>query len=128
MTAWEHRRTDPDDLTAREREVVTLICDGKRLKQIGELIGIRYETVRRHLQSAYRKLGVHSQVALVRRLRGPEAPPDATADTLPAPVTPTPLERALTAARELVAALEEMQLVGKEIAPCRADALCGSSS
>lgn len=61
---------DPDlekinSLTPREREVITLLSEGLRNKQIGERLFISETTVRHHLSSVFAKLGVSSRFELV---------------------------------------------------------------
>jgi DNA-binding NarL/FixJ family response regulator len=56
-------------LTPREHEVVMLVAEGLTNKQIAERLWISPGTVRRHLQNAFAKLGVHTRTAAVARLR-----------------------------------------------------------
>jgi len=69
-----HRRStnriDPEtakitSLTAREKEVVTLIGEGRRNKEIGEKLFISEKTVRHYLTSIYGKLGVKDRLELI---------------------------------------------------------------
>jgi len=53
-------------LTAREREVVCLIAEGKSNKNIAHLLDISTKTVESHRSAAMRKLNVHSTAQLVR--------------------------------------------------------------
>jgi len=53
-------------LTAREREVVTLIGDGLTNRAIASRLGISEKTVERHRTSLMAKLDVHTVVELVR--------------------------------------------------------------
>lgn len=53
-----------EPLTSRERQVAAAIARGLRNKQIAEELGIRPETVKRHLSTIYGKLAVHGRVAL----------------------------------------------------------------
>lgn len=52
-------------LTEREREVIALICEGLKNKQIGDRLSISETTVRHHLTSIFAKLGVDSRLELV---------------------------------------------------------------
>jgi len=52
-------------LTAREREVVALIVDGKTNDQIGSSLGISTKTVGHHCQRAMEKLDIHTRAGLV---------------------------------------------------------------
>ena len=53
------------ELTAREREVLQALVSGARSSQIGTDLGISERTVKAHLASIYRKLGVESRAAAV---------------------------------------------------------------
>lgn len=52
-------------LTAREREVLGLLCSGLSRPEIGERLFLSTNTVRTHVQNLMIKLGVHSSVAAV---------------------------------------------------------------
>ena len=56
-------------LTAREREVLALVEEGRTNAEIARLLWISRETVRKHLENVYDKLGVHSRTAAVAALR-----------------------------------------------------------
>ena len=58
-------------LTSRERQIVIQLLDGSRTTLIAEEFRISVNTVRNHLKSIFRKLGVNSQAQLVRVLRRP---------------------------------------------------------
>ena len=53
-------------LSAREKEVLYLLVQGKAISEITDSLHISYATVRNHLQSILRKLGVHSQREAVK--------------------------------------------------------------
>jgi DNA-binding NarL/FixJ family response regulator len=53
-------------LTARERDVVRLIAEGKSNKNIAYLLDISVKTVETHRSASMRKLNVHSTAQLVR--------------------------------------------------------------
>ncbi len=55
-------------LSRREREILEMIARGQGTAATGARLGISVSTVRNHLKSIYRKVGVTSQVALVRKL------------------------------------------------------------
>ncbi|WP_158602826.1 helix-turn-helix transcriptional regulator [Jiangella rhizosphaerae] len=55
-------------LTPREREVAELAATGRTNREIAEQLFLSAETVKKHLQSAMRKLEVPSRAALGRRL------------------------------------------------------------
>jgi DNA-binding NarL/FixJ family response regulator len=52
-------------LTPREREVIALVSEGLKNKQIGERLFISETTVTHHLSSIYSKLGVSDRLELV---------------------------------------------------------------
>ncbi len=65
------RRSDADSppsdpLTAREREIVQLLAEGKNNKQIAGLLGITPKTVETHRATVMRKIDAHSVVDIVR--------------------------------------------------------------
>lgn len=62
---------DLDLLSRRERDVVIQLLQGHRVVSIAELLDVSEHTVRNHLKSIFRKLGVHSQAELVDRLHRP---------------------------------------------------------
>ncbi|PYS14143.1 MAG: DNA-binding response regulator [Acidobacteria bacterium] len=53
------------ELTVREREVIALVAEGMRNKQIGERLFISEKTVRHYLTSVFDKLGVADRLALM---------------------------------------------------------------
>lgn len=52
-------------LTLREIEVVDLLTRGYTMPQTGERLFISHDTVRSHVKSIYKKLGVHSKGELI---------------------------------------------------------------
>lgn len=58
--------TAAEMLTGREHEVLGLVADGLTNAQIADRLWISAGTVRRHLENAYAKLGVHTRIAAVR--------------------------------------------------------------
>jgi DNA-binding NarL/FixJ family response regulator len=53
-------------LSAREREVLQLIAEGKNMKEIGGLLGISARTAETHRARIMDKLGIHDVPGLVR--------------------------------------------------------------
>jgi PAS domain S-box-containing protein len=53
------------DLTPREREVLTLVCQGKSDPEIATELKLARNTVRNHVASLYQKLGVNRRSALI---------------------------------------------------------------
>ena len=64
---WVAIRTD------REREVLTLVADGHANKAIAQRLGISEKTVKKHLTSVFRSIGVddRTQAALWATEHGP---------------------------------------------------------
>ena len=60
--------TEP--LTPREREVLDLLAEGRRYREISERLGISVETVRTHVRHIYEKLHVHSRTEAVMKSFG----------------------------------------------------------
>jgi len=48
-------------ITARERQILELIAKGKANKEIGAVLGIAEDTVKRHVSNVLQKLGVHDR-------------------------------------------------------------------
>lgn len=58
------RRVDP--LTARERQVLQLIAEGKSTKDLASLLGISIKTAESHRTRLMHKLDIHETASLVR--------------------------------------------------------------
>jgi DNA-binding NarL/FixJ family response regulator len=58
---------DAPRLTKREQEVLSLLAEGRRQKQVGLELSISSKTVGTHIQNLIRKFGVHSRAELVAR-------------------------------------------------------------
>ena len=54
-------------LSPREREIVRMWLSGVAPTEVARSLHISIHTVRNHLRAVYRKLGVHSQLDLLRR-------------------------------------------------------------
>jgi len=64
----ESPETDPMELlTAREQQIVRLICFGQVNKQIAHRLSISEYTVKTYLKQIFMKLNVHSRAAMVYR-------------------------------------------------------------
>ena len=53
-----------DQLTPREKQIVSLIVSGKRNKQIASALGVTTGTINVHVNNILAKAGVHSRTAL----------------------------------------------------------------
>ena len=56
-----------EPLTPREHEVLSLVADGLRNREIAERLGITEHTVKFHLAAVFGKLGAASRTDAVRR-------------------------------------------------------------
>jgi DNA-binding NarL/FixJ family response regulator len=56
----------PDPLTARERQVLQLIGEGKSTKDVASLLGVSTKTAESHRARLMRKLDIHETASLVR--------------------------------------------------------------
>jgi DNA-binding CsgD family transcriptional regulator len=65
---------ESDRLTPREREILELVAGGRTNGEVAKLLWISPATVRKHLENAYDKLGVHTRTGAVAALRAPMAP------------------------------------------------------
>lgn len=59
------------NLSAREKEVIQLLLQGKSNKLIARALGISEHTVEFHLKNTYAKFEVNSRLELVLKLRNP---------------------------------------------------------
>jgi DNA-binding NarL/FixJ family response regulator len=55
----------PAGLTAREAEIVGLLARGLQTKQLAHALHVSVKTADRHIQNAYRKMGVSSRAAAI---------------------------------------------------------------
>jgi len=56
-------------LSAREGDIGAALLRGESVTKVARTLGLSVHTVRNHVKSMYRKLGVHSQLELVARLQ-----------------------------------------------------------
>lgn len=71
----------PSTLTTTERRVLQLVATGRSNAEIAADLYVSVATVRKHLENAYRKLGVHSRMAAVVAVGG--SPRERTEDLQP---------------------------------------------
>ena len=64
--APEETRASTGTITAREREIVQLLAEGKSNKKISSMLGISVKTVEAHRAAIMRKIGAKSVVDIVR--------------------------------------------------------------
>lgn len=53
------------NLTQREKEILILLKEGKSNPEIAKTLSISIHTVKAHIESIYRKFGVHNKVQAV---------------------------------------------------------------
>jgi DNA-binding CsgD family transcriptional regulator len=58
-------RPEATVLTPRELEIIANVAEGRTNGEVASLLGISAETVRKHLEHVYEKLGVHTRTAAV---------------------------------------------------------------
>jgi DNA-binding CsgD family transcriptional regulator len=57
-------------LTPREAEILERVAEGRSNTEVAQLLWLSPDTVRKHLENAYEKLGVHTRTAAVAALYG----------------------------------------------------------
>ena len=57
-------------VSKREQEIIELIIDGKKDKEIADILFIAYHTVKNHKYRIYKKLGVKSKFELLNLILG----------------------------------------------------------
>lgn len=60
-----------ETLTKREAEIARAYADGQNYRLIADQLCIAPSTVRKHISTIYRKLGVKTKIELLRRLEPP---------------------------------------------------------
>ena len=74
MVEFFHQRGAEDQstehLTKRETEILELLSKGYHNKEIGDMLGIGFDTVRSHLRNIYEKLHVNSRAEAVMKYFG----------------------------------------------------------
>ena len=59
------RRAGQAALTSRELQVLELLAEGKRTKEIAATLGVTVDTANAHIKNIYSKFGVHGRAAVV---------------------------------------------------------------
>jgi len=65
---------EAEGLSSREREVLDYLAQGFLIKEIGEKLGIGFDTVRTYVRRIYEKLHVHSRAQAVAKFLHASAP------------------------------------------------------
>lgn len=70
LTAIRERfdRHQDDSLTEREAEILGWVARGKTNREIASILYVSPHTIRKHLEHAYEKLGVHTRTAAIARM------------------------------------------------------------
>lgn len=63
--SWKSTSLSELHITKREREILTLICDGKSAQEIAMILGCSVHTVRTHIESLKDTFSVYKDTALV---------------------------------------------------------------
>ena len=67
VDAYLHKGDAPEEpLTARERQILQLVAEGKTTKAIAGLLGISFKTAESHRNRIMKKLDIHDVASLVR--------------------------------------------------------------
>lgn len=69
---FQTRRTSPEikKLSNREQEILNLLSEGYRYKEIADNLFISAETVRTHIRNTYQKLQVSSRMEAINKIYG----------------------------------------------------------
>jgi DNA-binding CsgD family transcriptional regulator len=65
-------KAQPKPITAREKQVIDLVCDGHSNAAIAQLLDISVDTAKRHLYHIFEKVGCESRLQLAMRYRNRE--------------------------------------------------------
>ncbi len=71
VRAWRQSRqpskpaVELNVLTDREREILALICEGRSDAEMSKMLGLSQNTIRNHVASLYRKIGVNRRSAAI---------------------------------------------------------------
>ena len=64
---WSAKPLERLGLTPRQAEVLLWVAQGKTNKEIGSILGISADTVHKHLEQVFAKLGVETRTAAALR-------------------------------------------------------------
>lgn len=67
LTAGQQRA--PIKFTPQQKKVMLLLADGKSYREIAEDMGIKFSTVRSHMELIYKKLDVPNEAEAIRRIK-----------------------------------------------------------
>lgn len=61
-----HQGDSPDSLTARQREILQMIAEGKTTKQMALILGVSVKTIESHRAQLMKRLGLQDVASLVK--------------------------------------------------------------
>jgi DNA-binding NarL/FixJ family response regulator len=61
-----HQGNSPDSLTARQREILQMIAEGKTTKQMALILGVSVKTIESHRAQLMKRLGLQDIASLVK--------------------------------------------------------------
>lgn len=70
----DERNARMEALTPREKQVLEHLLEGKKMREIAEMLGIKFTTVSFHMTSLYKKLEVHDRTQLILRYSAAREP------------------------------------------------------
>ncbi|MBN2050758.1 MAG: response regulator transcription factor [Spirochaetales bacterium] len=71
-SSWVDELAEAYNITNREKEIITLVIQGRSNRDIGEALFISLATVKNHLQNIFVKLKITSRFELMDRVLGPK--------------------------------------------------------
>ncbi len=67
FTSLRRERSEAPDVTARERQVLELLVQGKSVNSVATFLGLSVHTVQSHVKAIYKKLNVHNRAQLSQK-------------------------------------------------------------
>jgi DNA-binding NarL/FixJ family response regulator len=67
--APEGKMMEVENLTRREMEIIALLADGLKNKEIADRLYLSPTTIKKHIYNIYQKWDVHSRISVVTRAR-----------------------------------------------------------
>ena len=59
------RQFDNIFLTEREKDIVSLLLEGKTKQEIAQILALSISTIKTNIENIYKKTGVHNKVELI---------------------------------------------------------------
>lgn len=67
FASFRRERSEGPDMTARERQVLELLVQGKSVNSVASFLDISVHTVQSHVKAIYKKLNVHNRAQLAQK-------------------------------------------------------------